>query len=735
MLFFYAATLFVSAFLLFLVQPMVGKMILPALGGAPAVWNTCMVFFQAALLAGYAYAHGSIAWLGVRRQAALHLVLLLTPLLVLPIAMNLSGVPTAKDNPVFWLLGQLTLCVGLPFFMISTNAPLLQRWFSETGHAEARDPYFLYAASNFGSLVALLGYPLIVEPLLPVNAQSKTWAICYAIMVVMAMVCAIIMWRSPRAELEVASDGDADATEITARLTVGRRLRWILLAFVPSSLMLGVTTHITTEVAPVPLLWVVPLAIYLLSFVLVFARRKLLPHETMVRVFPVFAAMTGVMMVQNESSAGMLPLPLHLVTFFVAAMVSHGALAEDRPSARHLTQFYLLMSVGGVLGGIFNAIVAPLLFTSIAEYPIALVLACVALGRRFWQFAPKRGAWLDLTVPLLSVGLVAALLYLLAETTLWNGRLGIFSFLVPVAVCLLSARRPLRFAFTLAGVMLTIAVAGHLASFQYLYTGRNFYGVKQVQDIQGGQFHMFSHGTTNHGVQSTHPKGRLIPRTYYHPTGPLGDVFDMYNARPPQRPVAVIGLGVGSMAAYAQPGQDFVFYEIDPEVARIATDHELFTYLEDSKGDCSIVLGDGRLSLANAPDNTYGLLIIDAFSSDAIPTHLLTREAIALYFSKITPDGILLFHVSNRYINLGPLLASLAADSDAICLRGIDEADSPQAKDSGKFPSDYIALAHSERTLRPLAHKQRWKPLTPDKRTVVWTDQYSNLLPLLRFQQ
>ena len=400
----FGLTLFVSSVLLFLVQPMVGKMILPSLGGTPAVWNTCMVFFQAALLGGYAYAHASVNWLGVRRQAALHLILLFIPLAVLPIVIGQDATPPTRGNPVFWLLGQLAWRVGLPFFVVSTSAPLLQRWFADTGHPAAKDPYFLYAASNLGSFLALLAYPLVVEPTLHLESQSVVWAGGYGALIGLILICAIVVWRSrsgggtnPVGQDEALS-GDLPATSAP---TPGRRLRWVLLALVPSSLMLGVTTHVTTDLAPVPLLWIIPLALYLLTFVFVFARKPPISHALMLRVFPfaIVPAAILVVLVELPPVPDVVLVLVQLVTFFVAAMVCHGELVASRPAAGHLTEFYLWMSVGGVLGGLFNAVISPVLFNSLIEYPLMLVAACLALGVRGQGRGKPRVRYLDVVLP------------------------------------------------------------------------------------------------------------------------------------------------------------------------------------------------------------------------------------------------------------------------------------------------------------------------------------------------
>ena len=727
----FAATLFVCAFLLFLVQPMVGKMILPTMGGTPAVWNTCMVFFQAALLAGYAYAHGTIAWFGVRRQAAVHVLLLFTPLLVLPIVMVLGNVPQSSDNPELWLFGRLVIGVGLPFFAVSTSAPLLQRWFADTGHNAGRDPYFLYAASNAGSILALLAYPLIVEPRLDLAAQSTAWTIAYVVMLAMVFCCAVLLWRSPKQRLNA---GELDSTIDAARSSppldppsMVRRGRWVLLAFVPSSLMLGVTTKMTTDIAPVPLLWVLPLAVYLLTFIVVFARHRLCSQRTLVRVLPVVVVFAGVMSVQDESRLGAWALLVHLLAFLVTALACHGALAEDRPAAIHLTEFYLLMSVGGVLGGLFNAFVGPMLFNSIAEYPLVLVLACLALDRRARRLTD--GEWM---APLLVVILAVASVLGLWSVGKWSPYPTLLTVTLPAGICLLLMRRTFHFGVALGGVMLAISFCGEHQDREVIYAGRNFYGVKRVYSHWGDQLREFAHGSTPHGLQFTGEQNSQVPCGYYHPAGPLGDVFRMYRNWSRQGPVAVIGLGVGSTAAYARPGQEFVFYEIDPEVARIAADPRYFTHLVDMKGEYSIVLGDGRLTLQQAPDGYYSLLIIDAFNSDAIPTHMLTREAFQLYFTKTAADGAIVLHASNRFLDLTPLLGNLAAEADAYCMRRADVERSRDKKMLGKFPSDYVVIAREQRQLQTLSHMPAWRELRHNSSIAVWTDQYSNVFSLFR---
>jgi hypothetical protein len=758
----YAGTMFLSALLLFLVQPMVGKMILPLLGGTPAVWNTCMVFFQAALLLGYAYAHVTSMRLGVRRQAGLHLLVLLAPLAVLPIAVAHDATPPTSDNPVWWLLWRLTVTVGLPFFVVATSAPLLQRWFVGTGHPDGRDPYFLYAASNLGSLLALLGYPLLIESSLWLDEQSWLWAAGYTLLIATNFACAVALWRAPRSAIvgdraaEVAGDGrgtrptrgsaatcgGASAARSVGAAAIGadrddkptlrNRAWWVFTAFVPSSLMLGVTTHITTNLAAAPLLWVLPLAIYLLTFVFVFARKPPISHAKICGLLP-YAVLPLAMLVFVElPKMGWTLIPAHLLVFFVAAMVCHGELARSRPPARHLTEFYLWMSVGGVLGGLFNAVVAPLLFTNVIEYPLVLVLALLVRPGHAGHEESRRISPLDLLLPA-GLGLIAIAVaggvHALPIDSRLLGTLLVFA--PPAILCVPFNRRPARFALGFAALLLACGWYAESRRGQVLYAQRNFFGLKRVTLVGAAEFVALYHGSTMHGCQSLDPQRRREPLSYYHPSGPVGDVFEAFNQAQPNPRVAVIGLGSGSMAAYAEPGQHFTFYEIDPAVARIAENPDYFTFLTDCRSAYQIVLGDGRLTLARRPDNHYGLIVLDAFGSDAIPTHLLSREAIRLYMRKLDVTGMLVFHVSNRYLNLRPLLANLAAEAGLTCVTRADANTTPGAE--GKLASEYVAIARRPEDVRLLVEDHGWRPLHGSLHAEVWSDQFSNLLSVIRW--
>lgn len=740
----YAATLFASAMLLFIVEPMVGKMILPTFGGTPAAWNTCMVFFQAMLLAGYAYAHGSTAWLGVRRQAAVHLAVLLIPLALLPINLTDGCPPPTDGNPTFWLLGRLLLGVGVPFFAVSSSAPLLQKWFSATNHKAAADPYFLYGASNIGSLLALLSYPLLIERMLPLGEQSHIWMIGYGLLIVLVAACAVLLWRSPpRTQPECASIANepkacvsiANPTQASSPADGQPMSRawWILLSAIPSSLMLGATTHITTNLAAVPLLWVMPLAIYLLTFVLVFARRPLIRQAWLIWSLPILLLFAAPSFFAQAAGIEAWLVLLHLLLFFVAAMVCHGELARRRPGPSHLTEFYLLMSLGGVLGGLFNTIVAPQIFSSVLEYPLVMGLVCFVFPRPAGSTQSPRARRLDLILPAgLAVIAAAAALWLRTSPLSQLPQVLMIVFGVLALICFACKDRPLRFGLTYAVTLATLGVVTHMQNGTLLDIERNFFGVKRILLDPTGSRRTLVHGTTEHGSQSTDPAKAGEPLAYYHRSGPIGNVFAALDQAGPANRVGVIGLGIGTLACYAHPGQHFTFYEIDPAVERIARDRRYFSFLADSRGTCDVVLGDGRLTIARAPNHEFDLILLDAFSSDAVPTHLLSQEAVDLYLSKLKDTGLLVFHVSNRFFAFEPLLARLADTRGLTCLARSELALEPRELEEGKMASHYVVMARPGRLLSLLASTPGWRPAAGAAGVVVWTDQYCDIIGLLR---
>jgi len=748
----FSATLFLSAALMFLVQPMFAKFVLPLFGSTPAVWTASMLFFQTTLLAGYLYAHESTRRLGVRRQSALHLGLVLVPLLVLPVGVPADWIPPAESNPVFGLLGLLAVAVGLPFLVVSTTAPLLQRWLAATSHSAAGDPYFLYRASNLGSVLGLLAYPLAMEPSIRLAEQGRVWSAGYGLLVLLVIACAVVVWRSrpsvaaagPPAVADAIGAADAiddprpatapqlAASRIDGPVSAARRLRWIGLAFVPSSLMLGVTATITGDVAPLPLLWAMPLSLYLISFILVFAPGARMPrrHRWMVLALPGVVLLLLMLLLLDVNHPLWIVLPLHLTGFFVAAMVCHGELARDRPPARSLTDFYLSISLGGALGGAFNAILAPALFDSLVEYPLAIVLAALCLPRRPPRVPPGPYArWLDLALPL-AIGATVALMVLAVglagDEAQVAGKMSAFGLAAGVAINFV--RRPLRFGLTIGAIVLAIALASS-ADERELYRERSFFGVYRVTASQGGDLHRLVHGTTTHGRQDLSPGRERTPLSYYHSRSPIGQLLTALPPRATAR-VAIIGLGTGSIGCYSKPGERWTFYEIDPAVERIARDPRLFTYLRVCPGELDVVLGDARLSLEQAEDRRYGLLVADAFSSDAPPVHLLTREALALYRSKLHERGMLAFNVSNRYLALEPVLGNLARDAGLACAAQSDR----ESEDDGApetDASDWVVMAKRSRDLRAVTSGAGWHDCARGAGGGVWTDDFSNLVSAL----
>jgi SAM-dependent methyltransferase len=838
----FAGTLFLSATLLFLVELLMAKMILPLLGGAPSVWNTCMVFYQAALLAGYAYAHASSAWLSLRHQLLLHMALVVVPVITLPLGITEDWVPPAEGSPVLWLLALLFVSVGLPFFILSASTPLLQKWFSNTDHPAAKDPYFLYAASNLGSILALLGYPTVIEPLLPVKrghwSQCWLWTIGYVLLIVLVLSCAWAIGKSLDREEKperrdpgdpVVNGGEAAET----RLGILTRLRWIALAFVPSSLMLGVTAYVSLDLAAIPLLWVIPLALYLLSFILVFARWPKRLHNALVLVLPPLLLFLVYTMQTEMVPRIDLMIFLHLLVLFLVALVCHGELALNRPAPRHLTEFYLWLSVGGVLGGFFNALLAPQLFRGIVEYQVGLVLACLLLPGPYtanlsWmaRFLPaklaKPASLLAEVVLAVFVGFIGYKLFQFSHpnlsTSSWLGHLReqlrtqyfakaarlyaellkIVVFGVPLLLCYALATRPvglllalgrllrpgrgrepsrseplLSYLFVQRPVLLGLGVGtfmlnGLLAlnisrDGPILLQIRNFYGVLKVSSatVNGTPQLKLTNGTTSHGAQWYHHEPDVMagyfapavglwpapialntalrylawqetdrePLTYYHRTGPIGQVFEEFSGPRAKKDVAVIGLGAGTLASYGEAGQNFLFFDIDLDVVEIA--RKLFSYIAMCRAKWDIIPGDARLRMKGAEDKQFQLIIVDAFNSDAIPVHLLTREALQLYFQKLSPDGILALHISNRYLRLEPVLGNLAQD---LHLVGMAQYDLDVAGKPGKQPSQWVLLANRREDFGNLAHQPwRWKPIQSRPDVGVWTDDYSNLLSVFKW--
>ena len=735
----FALSMFLSAGLLFVVEPMVAKMMLPLLGGTPAVWNTCLVFFQTILLAGYAYAYASLKWFSRKVQIAQHVVLGLLALAFVflrPVHIGFSWQPPVDTNPVLWIFAVLAITVGLPFFFLASNTPVMQRWFAHSNHRDANDPYFLYASSNAGSLVGLLSYPLVLEPFFRLSRQSVLWGYGFLVFFALTVICAMLVWNGSQ------SCSKPDPVPLDTRPATHswrERLLWMALAFVPSSLMLGVTTELTTDVPAIPLFWVLPLALYLISFVLVFARRQRIPHEWMIRREP-FLILAALIPTISQTK---FPLPMLLLMYlsvlFAVAMVCHGELARSRPDVSRLTEFYLLMSVGGVLGGIFNSLVAPIAFRSVLEFPLVLILAALlrpAVDEK--RLTGRAAVWArrkDWLLPL-ALGICMAVVFLgISRAGIKPNRaLNVLIFGYSLLWCLSFGKRPLRFGVGVTVVL--IASSFYVGTFGHvLETRRSFFGVMRVSDDPEGKFRRLFHGGTIHGMQSLDPARKWELLTYYEPVGPAGDIFQTSEARRSTSNWAVIGLGAGSLSCYTQPGQNLTYYEIDPLVAEIAQDPRWFTLLQHCAPQRKIILGDARLELRSAPDAHYDVIVLDAFSGDSIPMHLLTREALALYLRKLAPHGILVFHISNLYLNLAPTLGALAKDAQLAGVIDVDGAVSQAEIDRGRFPSIWVVMARDSEELSSFRAGQtgsKWVPL-PGGSKRVWTDDFSNLLTAIRW--
>lgn len=705
---------------------MFGKMLLPYLGSSPNVWNTCMFFFQGILLLGYLYAHFFTKSLGVIKQSKLHIFLLVIVLFLLPIGISSSWAPPTDKNPTFDLISLLFVTVGFPFFILSVNAPMLQKWFSKTGHYYSNDPYFLYISSNFGSLAALIAYPFLVEPNFSLTFQSDLWTILFWIFFALIFALASKLWKIP-AEL----DSSKESSETTVPLKLSLKMRWILLSFIPSSLLLGVTTFLSTDIATVPLLWIVPLIVYLLTYIIVFSAKPVLSHDLMVKVMPIMGLAISFQMITAQTKDIFLTILIHLLTFFVSAMVCHGELAKSRPEVKHLTEFYLWISVGGFLGGMFNALIAPLIFKTVLEYPLGIILSLMMMPTSS-KNENKKNQYLDFVLPIvifLSIyGFISVLPVLKIKSVIITN---VILFGLPAIASLLFIKRPVRFSLTIAAIMFSSSLYLNLDE-KILYVERSFFGVNKVTLSENKTRHYLIHGHTKHGAQNLDPATQYEPLAYYYKTGPIGQFFKENNNLNEKSNIGVIGLGAGSLITYAKAGQDWTLYEIDPSVLKISKDKKYFTFLQDSKIKYNVILGDGRISIKKASDYFFHLIILDAFSSDAIPTHLLTREAMQIYLLKLKNNGVLAFHISNRFLNLEPVLFALMKDLNLFGLIQYDLNISREDSRNGKDGSVWVLISRDKSGLSNFSNNKKWQPLK-EKQVKLWTDSFSNIFSVIRW--
>ena len=724
----YTAAIFTSALLLFSVQPLFTKMVLPRLGGSPAVWSVAMVFFQSLLLAGYAYAHFLMQIRSRVIPVVVHLMLLTVALLTLPLSIASGWGEPPTSGYAFWLLGLFVVSIGLPFFALAANNPLLQAWFVRTGHPDGPDPYFLYASSNIGSFLALLSYPVLLEPMFTLRTQNLIWTIGYGFLILLIAACGALLLRSPaNAAVETKID-NAAATAPTWAV----RARWIFLAAVPSGLLIAVTAHISTDVAAAPLLWVLPLSLYLLTWVLVFQSRPLLPHKWMLVLQPLAITAIVILLAGFADKNLLVTLGGHLLCFFIIAMACHGELARTRPGAKYLTGFYVALSFGGMVGGLFAGLIAPYTFSWIAEYPILLALAVLCRPPADERF-PQWSRWYWPFLGVAAVALIAPaysnnkLFMWIDDHHLWV--IGAFIVLTALLALGLKASRWKVFATVVVALAL---VRLYPSDDGRVETVRSFFGVHKIVVTPHGQYHVLMHGTTIHGAQKFQDNsgrpltGRPEPISYYDKNGGIGMTIAAIRARKggPIR-AAVIGLGAGTLVCASEPGEKWTFFEIDQSMVDTARDPKYFSFIKNCEPDMQPVIGDARLTFAKQPDGIYDLIIVDAYSSDAIPVHLATKEAMKIYKDKLAPQGAVMMHVSNRHLELSSVVVGIA---DANDLKSWVYSEDSNRDNEYVFATSVVVSAREEADVGTLASSDVWELTEPTEDQRVWTDDYSNVL-------
>ncbi|MFN3620023.1 fused MFS/spermidine synthase [Sphingorhabdus sp.] len=725
-------TILTGSFLLFLVQPMIARMALPRLGGAPAVWNSAMLVYQALLLGGYAYAH-RLAREPARRQAVIHIALFAVALLWLPLGL-VDMQPPSDGSPIFWVPWLLVASIGPLFFVVAAQAPLMQRWYAISGNKG--EPYALYAASNIGSFAGLLTYPLVVEPFTALQSQKWLWSGIYLLLMTLVAICALKIWRVS------GSLFASTAPEETAEhIGWGRRLYWIALAAVPSGLMLSTTSHLTTDLMAMPLLWVIPLAIYLLSFSIAFADNQR-PAYWISRFAPLVMVVAGSFIFLQSSKAALNGIVASLGLLFTVAVALHGEMYRTRPAPSQLTAFYLMMSVGGVVGGLFCAIIAPLLFNWTWEHPLLILAAAVLLPKI--SLIPLNRNDTKIPYVMAGFGLLALLIGVFGAVSEPDNISVLKVVLASVVITLGALVAGFRVPFLLAVAGLLTLNGGYYNA-QLSMDGarmRSYFGTYTINATETGRVRWLTHGTTMHGMQLLDEPTR--PISYYAQNSGVGKALakapDLYGDG---ASIGIVGLGTGTLACYRRPGQRWQFFEIDPLMVEIARDKKVFSFLEKCAPDAGITLGDARLTLAEVPRGQFDILALDAFSSDAIPLHLLTREAFDTYGRALKPDGMLIVHISNRYIDLKPVVAAEAeANGWSAALR--QDSPTQELVDQGARPSVWIALSRNPQKLTQLTGQldktkssyyapDQWLELKSSGNTRAWTDDYASVLPHLNF--
>jgi hypothetical protein len=720
----YAATLFLSALLIFAIQPMFTKMVLPKLGGSPSVWSVAMVVFQAALFIGYVYAHLLARALKPKWAALVHLLFLAVVAMTLPFGIA-KGFGTPPEHGVtLWLVGLFFASIGLPFIALAASAPLLQNWFISTGHRQAVNPYVLYAASNLGSFAALLAYPFAIEPLFALQTQTSLWSAgFYALAVLVAVAACFAASRTIKGQ---------DAEDVAERSSALRRLSWTALAAIPSALVIAVTAHISTDLAAAPLLWVIPLALYLLTFVAVFRERPWIDHALVQRLVPYGVLPLAINAFGGDRMFWFLVISINLFIFVLVALACHGEAYRTRPHRGRLTEFYLWISFGGAIGGVFAGLIAPNIFNNTYEYPLVLTAALLLLPAMFeggWrQFL--RDASLALTAALIiaAIGIGYDVRLMVGFESTRVAALIVFTLL---AALILFFR---KYAVRLFPLVVLVLAATRLwqQNDGAIATVRSFFGVHRVVETPDGKFHVLFHGTTIHGALRVRDDagnpltGKPEPTTYYYFGGPIGETIEaVRGARGTLDRVAAVGLGSGSLSCHRKDGEQWTIFEIDPEVVRIARNPKLFRFLTECAPQTPIVLGDARLTLAASPEK-FDLIILDAFSSDAIPAHLLTREALAVYLAHLSPHGAILFHVSNRHMELASVVAAVGA-LEGLIAYGKEDRNVFDFNETFRANAHVVVLARDVADLGDLPTRPGWDRVS-NTGVAPWTDDYANVL-------
>lgn len=736
----FSITLFLSAFLIFTIQPMMGKLLLPLLGGSPSVWNTAMVFFQVMLLAGYAYAHFSAKFLSLKLQACLHLALLALFIFVLPITLPPNLLAPSDDGQAWWQLSLMASMIGGPFFVIAASAPLFQHWFSASGHKDAENPYFLYAVSNTGSLLALLSYPFVIEPLLTLSEQSYAWLSGYLVLIIFAALCALKIYNGQKPIAPLPDARGHDESSIWKM-----RAAWLILAFIPSSLMLGLTSYIATDLASLPLLWILPLTLYLLTFIIAFSRTPWIDLAPL-REITAYAlcAVVIAFIITSFKAPPFYVILIQVVGFILSAQLCHSQLAALKPSPSRLTEFYLVISAGGVLGGVFNALIAPAVFSTPIEYALTLSLVGfviwaghakiphITLNFNTVDDKAKRRKLIALDALMLGIGVATCALAIWTRNPMLQmlGCIGTACF-----IFMLVQNRPVFAIYCAITLLLFQSTTMWQKDKTTLETRRNYFGVMRVYDF--GYAHTLQHGTTLHGAQYQEPSLKLAPTTYYSPISPAADIFYYFDEKSgrdkPQR-FATLGLGVGSVNCFMAESRTYDFYEIDKDVIEIASNPEYFSYLTDCDQGHNIILGDARLMISKAPDAYYDMIFVDTFGSDAIPIHIVTKEAFETYLKKLKPGGIIAVNVTNRYFDLRVPIDAIVRE---LGLSAAYKFKILQAGVNTINPLDssaaFIVIGRDPVDIAHFMELEQWEPLRTKRKMSPWTDDYANILPALMF--